>query len=55
MPKNPCRFTQAELARAMRVAVTQGMTVEVRPDGSIRIIPVELTKGKVDYRGEIRL
>ena len=55
MSKTPCRFTQAEVARVMRVAKAEGMTVEVRPDGSIRIVPIELTKGKVDYKGEIRL
>lgn len=48
MSKPTCRFTQAELARAMRVAKSEGMTVEVKPDGSIRIVPIEMTKGKVD-------
>ena len=48
MPRTPARFTQTELARAMRVARAEGMTVEVRPDGSIRIVPVDLSKGQVD-------
>ena len=48
MSRPPSRFTQSELARAMRVAKAEGMTVEVRPDGSIRIVPVEITKGQVD-------
>lgn len=53
--KTTSRFTQAELARAMRVAKAEGMTVEVTPTGSIRIVPVDATQGKVDYKGEIRL
>ena len=48
MSRPPARFTQAELARAMRVAKGEGMTVEVKPDGSIRIVPVEVPKGQLD-------
>ena len=48
MPRTPARFTQTELARAMRVARAEGMTVEIRPDGSIRIVPVDLSMRQVD-------
>jgi hypothetical protein len=48
MPRLPSRFTQSEIARALRVAKAEGMTVEIRPDGSIRIVPVELSTRQVD-------
>lgn len=41
MPRPPSRFTQSEIARALRVAKAQGMTVEIRPDGTMRIVPVD--------------
>lgn len=53
--KRACRFTQAELARALRVATAAGMTVEVTPDGCIRIVPVHGAASKIDYKGQIRL
>ena len=46
-------FTKADLSRAMAVARENGMTVEVLPDGTLRIIPVG--SEKVTYQGEIRL
>lgn len=49
MSRRPARFTQADLARAIR-AITQveaNMMVEVLPDGTMRILPVPtLSDGK---------
>lgn len=53
MSRRPATFTKADLARAMSVAREHGMTVEVAPDGTLRIVP--LLSGKVEYSGEIRL
>ena len=41
MSRRPARFTQADIARAIK-AVEQAnaqMTVEIAPDGTIRIVP----------------
>lgn len=40
MSRRPATFTKADLARAMAVAREHGMTVEVLPDGTLRIVPV---------------
>lgn len=40
MSRRPATFTKADLARAMAVAREHGMTVEVAPDGTLRIVPV---------------
>ena len=40
MSRRPATFTKADLARAMAVARDNGMTVEVLPDGTMRIVPV---------------
>jgi hypothetical protein len=40
MSRKPAPFTQEDLARAMKVAQKHGMTVEIAPDGVIRLIPV---------------
>jgi hypothetical protein len=53
--RRPATFTKADLARALSVAREHGMTVEVQQDGTIRIVPVSVSKGQVDYQGEIRL
>lgn len=53
MSRRPATFTKADLARAMAVAREHGMTVEVAPDGTFRIVPV--SSAKVEYSGEIRL
>lgn len=53
MSRRPATFTKADLTRAMAVAREHGMTVEVAPDGTFRIVPV--SSGKVEYSGEIRL
>lgn len=56
MSRTPARFTQADLARAMKVARAEGMTVRIEPDGSFVIVPVEAAKSReVDYKGEIRM
>ena len=41
MPRRPARCTQADLARALRAAasVGGGVTVELTPDGTIRLTP----------------
>ena len=41
MPTNPCRFTENDGRRAVRIAVKEGLTVsgfEILPDGTIRVI-----------------
>ena len=53
MSRRPATFTKADLARAMAVARENGMTVEVAPDGTFRIVP--LGSERVEYQGEIRL
>lgn len=47
MPRTAAKFTQADIARALRaVAQTRSeMAVEVLPDGTIRLVPYE----KRDY------
>ena len=56
MTRRPARFTQAELARAMRVALSCGMTVRVMDDGSFLLVPLEAVKeAPVDFKGEVRL
>jgi len=54
MSRRPATFTKADLARALSVAREHGMTVEVAPDGTLRIVPVT-TDAKAVYRGEIHL
>lgn len=42
MPRTAARVTQADIARAARVARQMGgLTVEVAPDGTIRLVPSE--------------
>jgi hypothetical protein len=52
--RRPATFTKADLARALTVAREHGMTVEVAPDGTLRIVPIS-TEPKAVYRGEIHL
>lgn len=54
MSRRPATFTKADLSRAMAVARENGMTVEVLPDGTMRIVPVG-SEQRVTYQGEIRL
>jgi hypothetical protein len=57
MPRTAAKVTQADIARVLRAAKAEGMTVEVRPDGAIRVVseavanPTEPTQ----YKGEIKL
>lgn len=42
MPRTPARVTQADMARALRAAkAVGGVRVEVKPDGTIVLAPVE--------------
>lgn len=42
----PAKVTQADIARAVRVAKEAGMCVEIEPDGTIRIIPFIPKEGR---------
>jgi hypothetical protein len=44
MPRRPCRFTEAEIARALRAAKQAGVNVavEIALDGTIRLVPTEI-------------
>jgi hypothetical protein len=44
MSRRPARFTEADIRRAAKVAKQLGMAVEIKPDGTIRIVP---------YKGEL--
>lgn len=43
MPRTPAKITQADIARVLRAVAASGMkmSLEVRPDGTIRLEPVE--------------
>ena len=43
MPRTPARFTQADIARAIRAIDAIGTlhSIEIAPDGTIRIVPYE--------------
>ena len=45
MSRRPATSTKTDLKRAMDVAREHGMTVEVLPDGTLRIVPVANTLG----------
>ena len=50
MSRTPARFTQADIARALRAVAQTGRTdlaVEIGQDGIIRIVP-ETPKPKID-------
>jgi hypothetical protein len=60
MSRAPAKFTQADVARAIRAAKREGASaVEVKPDGSmlIRLVPTspELTGDAVEPTKEIVL
>lgn len=61
MPRTPARFTQADIARALRAVKDAGgeMAVEVMKDGTIRIVPhaaEDRAKPRaLDGRKEIRM
>lgn len=44
MPRTPARYRQADIQRALRAIKAEdiNMSVDLRPDGTIRITPVEL-------------
>ena len=44
MSRRPANFSKADLARAMSVARENGMTVEVAPDGTIKIVDGKTSK-----------
>lgn len=48
MPRTAAKVTQADIARVLRVATSQGMTVEVKPDGTICIVPMPAPATPVD-------
>ena len=54
MSRRAATFTKADLARALAVAREAGMTVEVAPDGTLRIVPIAGATAPA-YRGEINL
>jgi hypothetical protein len=43
MPRRPARFLQSDVRRAIRAAEQAGSprTVEITPDGTIKLVPVE--------------
>lgn len=41
MSRRPARCTQADMQRAAKVAQKTGMAMDVLPDGTIRLIPIE--------------
>lgn len=43
MPRTPAKVTQADIARALRAVAQTGsrMSVQISPDGTIRLEPVE--------------
>lgn len=48
MGRRAAVFTKADLERALKVARRHDMTVELAPDGTIRIVPVSGVKQEVD-------
>lgn len=58
MSRTPAKFTQADIARALRAANQCDLCVEVilEPDGRIRIVPSDVrTSHQVDTVADIRL
>ena len=58
MSRRPAKFTQADIARAIRAANQSDvkMAVEISPDGTIRIIPAEQSQNvRVEPHPDIRL
>lgn len=43
MPAAPAKLTQADVARALRAAKAQGMTVRILTDGSLLLVPLPET------------
>jgi hypothetical protein len=59
MPRRSAKFTQDDIARAIRAIEQTGAKMEIRiePDGTIRIVPHDEDgpPGPVKYTGPIRL
>jgi hypothetical protein len=60
MSRTPAKVTQADIARAIRAIAQTGarLAVEIAPDGTIRLVPVDSKDGKgklVDHGEGIRL
>lgn len=48
MPRTAAKVTQADIARAVRAArQVGGFTVEVAPDGTIRLVPASQNDGNI--------
>lgn len=47
MSGRPARFTKADMRRAGKVALELGMSVEVTPDGTIRMVPVDKPENRL--------
>lgn len=50
MSRTPARVTQADIARALRAIKQTGaaMSVEIAPNGTIRLVPVDSGTDRVD-------
>jgi len=44
MSRRPARCTEADIRRAVKVALEAGMAVDILPDGTIRIAPLTTTE-----------
>lgn len=58
MSRTPAKYTQADIARALRAAAQCDLRMEIvlEPDGRIRIVPTDLpTSRQVDTEYDIRL
>lgn len=58
MPRTPARATQADIARALRAVAGSGlkMRVEITPDGTIRLEPVDAKEApRFDRRAPVDL
>ena len=57
MPRGPSRFTQSDIAKALKAIKQSGasMAVEIALDGTIRIVPVEMSRANAREAGEAEL
>ena len=44
MSRTAAKNTQADIARALRAAHRLGMTIEIMPNGVIRVVPIDYTQ-----------
>lgn len=56
MSRRPARFTEADIRRALKAAerFDVPMAVEIKPDGTIRIVPVDGKRPEEERVGENR-